>query len=67
MSIEKIFTDPIGERKIAADIRQNLVMVEIMRDDKMTLAAIQLTISDAEEMVSYIQDMIANHTTKNRF
>ena len=48
MTMEKIFNNLSGDRKLAADIRQNSMMVEIMRDDRMTLAAIELSIPDAK-------------------
>ena len=66
MSVEKIFTDPNGGRKLAADIRQNSMMFEIMRDDRMTLAAIELSIYDAKQLVQHLQEIISSHD-RSRF
>ena len=64
--MEKIFNNLSGDRKLAADIRQNSMMVEIMRDDRMTLAAIELSIPDAKQLVKYLQEIISSHD-RSRF
>ena len=66
MTMEKIFNNLSGDRKLAADIRQNSMMVEIMRDDRMTLAAIELSIPDAKQLVKYLQEIISSHD-RSRF